>query len=287
MRRTIALTLAVALVATSVLAQAPPPSPAPGEAAAPAPAAAARDAELEAAANMVREGRFGAALLALDAVIKRLKEAGGGSELARAHMFLAAAYVGLDQRDSAEPEVKAALALEPRLSVTEEEYPFYFVQYFRWREIAASRVPGRGPRAQWPFVVAGIGAVAGAIAFTGKEAVIPGRVLETFSGQVLLGADCRLQDSARRTFTVNRASIVEIHATWTPAAPRVTLYIFAQNQAGSVRFATFANDIGRQTARFVMKPDVYHLQLLPGTVDCAAVPPSGLVFQWQATVTHE
>src|SRR5687767_9801760 len=89
-----------------------------------ATAAAAQEGALETGVRQVREGDFEQALVTLDGVTRTLTSQGGAApELARAHLYLGVAYVGLGQDALAQAKFRRALTLDRTLTLSAEEFP--------------------------------------------------------------------------------------------------------------------------------------------------------------------
>jgi hypothetical protein len=114
------------------------------------------DTDLETGIAQVREGEFHAALLTLDGAVKRLSgEKGHERELARAHSYLAVAYIGLAQQEKAKAELLAACRADESLTLSQTEFPPAIIRLF-----AEARKETRGKRSKLPFILGGV-AVAG------------------------------------------------------------------------------------------------------------------------------
>lgn len=91
----------------------------------------AQDQALAIGISQAREGDFDQAILTLDGVARRLKAQGGSAkDLARAHVFLAVAHLGLGRQTDARTNAEAALRLHPALQVTVKEFPPRVVALF-------------------------------------------------------------------------------------------------------------------------------------------------------------
>lgn len=91
----------------------------------------AGDAEMATGIRQVREGDFDAALVTLDGVVKRLSgQQGQAKELARAYTYLAIAYVGLAQQESARAKFLAAWKADKSMTLSPKEFPPNIIQFF-------------------------------------------------------------------------------------------------------------------------------------------------------------
>jgi hypothetical protein len=89
------------------------------------------DPEMLEGIRLVAEGDFDAAVVKLDAVVRRLTgDPRRSEELVRAHVHLGAAYLGLDKPASARARFRDALALNPRLQLRDDEFPRGVIRAF-------------------------------------------------------------------------------------------------------------------------------------------------------------
>jgi hypothetical protein len=89
------------------------------------------DADMATGIRQVREGDFDAALITLDGVVKRLSgQQGQAKELARAYTYLAIAYVGLAQQESARAKFLAAWKADKSMTLSPKEFPPNIIQFF-------------------------------------------------------------------------------------------------------------------------------------------------------------
>ena len=92
---------------------------------------AAADADMANGIRQVREGDFDAALITLDGVVKRLSgQQGQAKELARAYTYLAIAYVGLAQQETARAKFLAAWKADRNMTLSPKEFPPNIIQFF-------------------------------------------------------------------------------------------------------------------------------------------------------------
>jgi len=110
------------------------PATSPGAAAPPPPRDLARGIQ------MARDGDFEGALLTLDEVVHVLNQtpAARSKELAQAYLYLGVAYVGLGQASLARTKFRQALALDPALRLSPEEFPSRVIRAFEEARGAAS-----------------------------------------------------------------------------------------------------------------------------------------------------
>lgn len=89
------------------------------------------DADMATGIRQVREGDFDAALITLDGVVKRLSgQQAQAKELARAYTYLAIAYVGLAQQESARAKFLAAWKADRNMTLSPKEFPPNIIQFF-------------------------------------------------------------------------------------------------------------------------------------------------------------
>jgi hypothetical protein len=87
------------------------------------------DADMATGIRQVREGDFDAALITLDGVVKRLSgQQAQAKELARAYTYLAIAYVGLAQQESARAKFLAAWKADRNMTLSPKEFPPNIIQ---------------------------------------------------------------------------------------------------------------------------------------------------------------
>ncbi len=80
----------------------------------------------------VREGELDAGLITLDRVVKRLsQQQGKATELARAYTYLAIAYVGLAQQETAKAKFIEALRADSHLTLSPQEFPPGIIELFQ------------------------------------------------------------------------------------------------------------------------------------------------------------
>ena len=118
-----------------------------------------------------REGDFEAAVLTLDAAARRLStEPHRAAELVEAYLYLGVAYVGLGQEGLARAKFREALARDPKLDPSPQEFSRRVLRVFdeARREVASGKAIERQARrgmGKTPWVLLGAGA-AGAAAAT-------------------------------------------------------------------------------------------------------------------------
>jgi hypothetical protein len=89
------------------------------------------EADLSTGIRQVREGDFDAALLTLDSVVKRLSaQPGPTKDLARAYTYLAIAYVGLAQQETAKSKFLEAWKADRTMTLSPKEFPPNIIQFF-------------------------------------------------------------------------------------------------------------------------------------------------------------
>lgn len=127
LHRTIAASLSVLLVCVPAV----PASP------------QAHESELSLGIRQAREGEFDQAVITLDTVARRLEgQAGSAKDLARAHVYLSVAHLGLGRQADARTHAERALRLDPALQVTTKEFPPRVVRVF---DEARRAVPAQAP----------------------------------------------------------------------------------------------------------------------------------------------
>src|SRR5688572_12356513 len=131
-------------------------------AAAPAPvqpAAPVRDAELAAGISLAREGDFQAALLKLDAAVRRLETAEAPPpELAQGYLYLGISYLELDQEMPALERFRAAVLRDPALRLDPAEYSPQVIRFFDTarQDVAAMRASPTAPAPETARPAAGV-----------------------------------------------------------------------------------------------------------------------------------
>jgi hypothetical protein len=109
---------------------------------------AAGDPELERGVRQAQEGEHDRAVVTLDAVVRRLEERGGPArDLSRAYVYLAVAYLGLQQEPAARARFLDALRTDSTLELSADEYPPRIVRFFEEvrRSAPVSRPPATTP----------------------------------------------------------------------------------------------------------------------------------------------
>jgi hypothetical protein len=100
--------------------------------------------------RQVEGGEFDAAVVTLDGVVRRFAaQASPPRELARAYLYLAIAYLGLSQEQTAKATFLDALKADRTLVLSTGEFPPRIVQFFQQvkkeSEDAAAKVPAAAP----------------------------------------------------------------------------------------------------------------------------------------------
>jgi len=164
MKRRIA---ALATILSFLVAQTPLPAA--------AQAGAGADAELQRGIQQAREGDFDGAVITLDGVARRLAlQPGRAKELAQAYTYLAVAYLGLSQEQTAKAKFLEALKTDGSLDVSTREFPPRIVQFFEQARKEAQPVPVAPPTpapaasapakkggAKLPLILLGVAAAGG------------------------------------------------------------------------------------------------------------------------------
>jgi hypothetical protein len=110
----------------------------------------------------VREGDFETALFTLDSVVQKLLgQVGRSKDLAKAYLYLGAAYIGLDHEVAAKGKFREALRHDPAIRVRAEEFPPKVLRLFESEQLKLTATKTRRGR-KVLLAVAGAGA-AGAI----------------------------------------------------------------------------------------------------------------------------
>jgi hypothetical protein len=111
--------------------------------------AQAPDPELENGIRQAQEGDYEAALLTLDAAVRRLaNEKGREKDLSRGYLYLSVAYFGLGQQEAAKARFREAWKAQPGLQISASEFPpriFRFLQEARSEAEKAAPVPAAAP----------------------------------------------------------------------------------------------------------------------------------------------
>jgi hypothetical protein len=89
------------------------------------------DVDLATGIRQVREGDFDAAVITLDGVVKRLSaQKGQAKELGRAYTYLAIAYVGLAQQETAKAKFLEAWKADKSMTLSPKEFPPNIIDFF-------------------------------------------------------------------------------------------------------------------------------------------------------------
>jgi len=121
--------------------------------------------ELEKGISQVREGEFEAAVITLDGVVARLAgQPGRATELARAHIYLAAAYIGLDQEQKARDQFVEAWEADNDLKLSSSEFPPSFIASYERAREARKEKTRQGKGSKLPLLLGGGAAIAGGVA---------------------------------------------------------------------------------------------------------------------------
>jgi hypothetical protein len=108
------------------------------------------DPELSAGIALAREGDFQGALLKLDEAVRRLEAAGSPPRsLAQGYLYLAIAYLELEQEAPAVERFRAAALRDPDLRLEPSEFSPQVIRFFEAarQEVAAMRAPAKVPPA--------------------------------------------------------------------------------------------------------------------------------------------
>lgn len=125
-RRTLAVALAVSLAQVPLVSAAPP------------------DEQLELGVKQAEGGEFDAAVVTLDGVVRRLATSGREpKDLTRAYTYLAIAYLGLAQEQSAKARFLDALRAEPGLKLDPGQFPPKVIQFFE--QVRSEKATAAGP----------------------------------------------------------------------------------------------------------------------------------------------
>lgn len=120
----------------------------------------AASALLRLGARQYREGDFEAAVFSLDSAVRKLADQPGReNELARAYVYLGAAYVGLDHEAAAKGKFRRALELDPGLDLAPADFSQRVIRLFesqRLRQTAEKKRKGT----KIALIVGGLGAAA-------------------------------------------------------------------------------------------------------------------------------
>ncbi len=89
------------------------------------------DVGLATGIRQVREGDFDAAVITLDGVVKRLSaQKGQAKDLGRAYTYLAIAYVGLAQQETAKAKFLEAWKADKSMTLSPKEFPPNIIDFF-------------------------------------------------------------------------------------------------------------------------------------------------------------
>ena len=225
-----------------------------------APAQSQTQADLATGIRQVEEGDLEAAVITLDAVIQRLKQAKGQErDLATAHLYLSMAHLGLSQWERAKAEMREAWANNKDLTLDPKKYPPRVIQLHddtkreaRKAEAEAAKARSRPSPAPTPVAAAqapskkggskttlillgvGVAATAGGVAIAVRPEPSPTptppveqRVVSTgFSFTAPGNPSFFLQN-----FTVAAAGSLRITLRWTRTSDNLDLYLL--NAAGT------------------------------------------------------
>jgi len=220
----------------------------------------APDPDLAIGIRQAQEGDFDAAVITLDAVVKRLSAQGRRPrELARAYTYLAIAYLGLSQEQTAKAKFLEALRADKDLDLSPKEFPPKILQFLEQAKreatgeaprTAASPRPAAAPQkkeggSKKGLVILGVVAAAGAgvaVAAGGggrgsqnpSAAATPGaRMTDNFAGTAPVGASA----VGGHVIVVRAAGTLDATITWTGAGADVTMDLQERNPP----FTTVAN----------------------------------------------
>lgn len=141
------------------------------------------EAFLELGIRQVNEGSFEEAIFNLDAAVARLSaEPGHSKQLVQAYVYLGVAYVGLEHEDAAKGKFRRALALDPDLRLSGQQFPARVTRLFDEQVQALSAI--RKKRTGRKLVI--LGGV-GAAAAVGLSAGTSGGPLPNRSPTVSIG----------------------------------------------------------------------------------------------------
>lgn len=219
----------------------------------------AADPDLAIGIRQAQEGDFDAAVITLDAVVKRLSAQGRPRELARAYTYLAIAYLGLSQEQTAKAKFLEALRADKDLDLSPKEFPPKVLQFLEQAKreatgeatrTAASPKPAAAPQkkeggSKKGLVILGVVAAAGAgvaVAAGGggggsKNPSAPttagARITDNFAGTAPVGASA----VGGHVIVVRAAGTLDATITWTGAGADVTMDLQERNPP----FTTVAN----------------------------------------------
>jgi tetratricopeptide (TPR) repeat protein len=122
---------------------------------------------LEIGIRQVNEGDFENAVFSLETAIRRLPP-GSTDELSRAHLHLGAAHVGAGHEDLAKEPFRRALALTPRVTLRDDEFPPRVIRAFEAERVRLTAQQTRSSRRK--FIIGGaLVGTGGAVALAAKE----------------------------------------------------------------------------------------------------------------------
>jgi hypothetical protein len=154
------------------------------------------DLELAEGVRLTQDESYVSAVITLDKVVRRLAAKGDRpGELARARLYLAAAYLGLGENQRAKASFLEALNADPEVELGRAELPAETLAFFertRQEALEAAATPREpesektGGRSKMLLALLGLGAGAGAVvALTGGE--LPPGVFESQDTPMWLG----------------------------------------------------------------------------------------------------
>lgn len=113
------------------------------------------DSELEQGVRQAQRGAFEDAVITLDAVVHDLAAEGAPpEELTRAHVYLAIAYLGLEQEQKARVTFLEALRIDPELELSAQQFPPRILRFFEAIRQEVPPPPEAEPRPAAPETAA-------------------------------------------------------------------------------------------------------------------------------------
>lgn len=207
--------------------------------------------EISRGIRQVEEGDLEAAVVTLDAVVQRLTGLPERrTELARAHLYLGWAYLGLSQVERAKAQLKESWRNNRQMELDPKKFPLRVIQAYEEAKAEASRddaqtqsLPAKGKgggKGKALLIAGGLAAAGGAVALSGgsSPAATPApvtsapRVLVT-GGSNISGPNITTRFSS---FTIPAAGVIQYTGNWTLAGSSFSLQL-GQNCGGFAPYA--------------------------------------------------
>lgn len=200
--------------------------------------------ELGQGIRQVEEGDLDAAIITLDGVIQRLREAAGSrTDLALAHFYLGVSYLGVSQAERAAAQFKEAWRNNRELKPDPKKFPPRVLQAYEKARAEASRdqtpaepEKAKGGGSSKPLVIlGGVAAIGTGVALAGGSSPAANSTPPAALPQVLVSGNSTISGPNITTrfsaFTVPSAGVIEFTGNWTVAGSVFSLEL-GQNCSG-------------------------------------------------------